>query len=480
MKRALIVILLLAMTISVIGCNSDNKNKGAKKDVPTLVWYVPGDKQADISLVVEEANKIIEPAIGAKIDIQFVDNGAYKERMTMNMASKANFDLLFVGYLYQYLDVVNQGGLLGIKELMQKEAPKLKELIPEYVWKCATVKDEIYAVPNLQIMAYTDAIGIRKDLADKYNFDISKVKSIDDIEPFLQKIKENEPDLFPFAGLNSGLWTPKDKGYDSFYGNTVLWDESAKKIIPYYERDFALQSMKNLHEWYKKGYIRQDSATVVDDTGDRLSGRYASYILTYKPGVEAEEKAMRGYEMKAIPMRTPFLGGTKPLATTIAISKTTKNPEKAIKFIELVNSNKELYNLISFGVEGKHYKKTTGNHIELIKDSKYAPNAAWKFGNQFNAYLLPGQADDVWQQTEKMNNEATKSSISGLFFDAEEIRTEIAQCTKVQQQYVSSIFDKGADDPTKHWDTYVKALQEAGIQKIVNTMQKQVDEFLKK
>ena len=69
----------------------------------------------------------------------------------------------------------------------------------------------------------------------------------------------------------------------------------------------------------------------------------------------------------------------------IGISRTSKNPEKAFKFIELVNTDKDLYNLICFGIEGKHYNLDENGRVVFNDQGGYIPKACWKFGNQFNA-----------------------------------------------------------------------------------------------
>ena len=53
----------------------------------------------------------------------------------------------------------------------------------------------------------------------------------------------------------------------------------------------------------------------------------------------------------------------------IGIGKNSKNPEKALKFIELINTNEELYNLICFGIEGKHYYLDENKQVEYIDNS---------------------------------------------------------------------------------------------------------------
>jgi putative aldouronate transport system substrate-binding protein len=104
-----------------------------------------------------------------------------------------------------------------------------------------------------------------------------------------------------------------------------------------------------------------------------------------------------GHKRIHIPLSKPYITSDSPTATMNAISASSKNPEKAIKLLEVLNIDKEIFNLLCFGIEGEHYKKAGDNRIEKIND-KYKFTTAWMFGNQFNAYLTPEQTDDVWEK----------------------------------------------------------------------------------
>ena len=74
-------------------------------------------------------------------------------------------------------------------------------------------------------------------------------------------------------------------------------------------------------------------------------------------------------------------GGTQ--ATMTGINFKSKNKEKAIKLISLMNTDKELYNLVSLGIKDKHYTVGADGKYTEIKDSGYGIDG-WKIGNQFN------------------------------------------------------------------------------------------------
>jgi putative aldouronate transport system substrate-binding protein len=141
-----------------------------------------------------------------------------------------------------------------------------------------------------------------------------------------------------------------------------------------------------------------------------------------------------------------------------------------------MNTNKQLYNLIVFGIEGKQYNKTGENSIELIPDSQYS-GFTWMMGCQFNAYLLPGQADDVWEETKRLNAEAYEAPTLGFVFDRTNVKTEIANIDAVvkQDEQIQSYGLLELDDFLARMEESRTKINEAGLEAYKNELQSQID-----
>ena len=468
LKKVLVMLIAGMMLLSLCACS--DKGTQTSSDSVTLKWLVPGDEQPDTAKVVAEANKIIEPAIGAKLDLQFVSVSAYSEKMKMNMASGAKFDLCFTSnWLNTYDQAVNGGGLYDITDLIDDE---LKAEMDEKVWNDAKIDERIYAVPNQQVMFQQLAVAARTDLLEKYNFDINSVENINDIEPFLETIKQNEPNVYPYRakwGVSPWVYeTVSEKGGATGVG----YHNAMKKLMPFYETEEVKEAVAKLREWYQKGYIRADYASAGDDTTDTNQGKYAVKIETWKPGIESSSDAT-GIEYTYKTITKPYFTGARAAMTGVGAN--SENPEKAVALIKLVNTNKDLYNLICYGIEGEHYTLNAEGKIILNFESGYLAQGDWKYGNQFNAKLSEGMEDNVWKETERLNAEAVVDELSDWQFDKTPVKNELAQ--------VSSVFDEYSDFITvKDYDAFVanrkQALEEAGYQKVFNEIEKQINEYL--
>ena len=149
-------------------------------------------------------------------------------------------------------------------------------------------------------------------------------------------------------------------------------------------------------------------------------------------------------------------------------------------FLELINSDKALYNLMSHGMEGKHYTLTNKDKgvIASIADSGYQPGTDWMFGNQFNGYYVSESQVGTWEKTIELNNNAVPSSLVGFSFNSETVKTELASTASVWKQY-SDIFANGLDDPNKILPAFLEKMNKAGAEKIVQEKQRQIDEWKK-
>lgn len=470
MKKIISIILMLAVMVGIAGCGGSDDN-----EVATLTWYLPGSKQAETALVCEEVNKIIEPEIGAKIDIQYIEKADFTERMQLIMASQEEYDLCFTGFVNPYLNGVRKGGFMEVDKLLDKYGADLKKLIPDYIWEAAKVDGETYAVPSYQAMTKSRAVYFQKSLVDKYNFDVSSVKKMEDIEPFLEKIKNNETEYFPIQLPGVEYFYDDPYKYEETSISNVTIDKNTKELVFENDQPEKLQARKKIKEWYDKGYIRKDIA-VAQSTQQTA---YACWCTDgYRPGDLREREVGYGVELVAAPLTDYYLYRTGATTTMTAISATSKHPEKAMKFLNLLNTNSDVFNLVAYGIEGKHYEKVDDKHIRKIANSAYNPGDSWKYGCIFTGYLLEGMDDDLWEQIKTINDNSQKGILNGFVADTTRVNSIISQMTNISNEY-KNLNNGTADDLDKALAEANKKYEDAGKADLMSFANEVVGEYLK-
>ena len=161
-------------------------------------------------------------------------------------------------------------------------------------------------------------------------------------------------------------------------------------------------------------------------------------------------------------------------ATMQAINRNSKNPERAMMLLELLNTDKDLYNLLNFGIKDKHYKIDADGFMVPGDDQKgYNPYVPWMFASNYLANVEKGMPKTVWEDTKKINESAIPSKLLGFTFDAEPVKAEIGQTNAVYDEYSRAI-DLGVASEAKY-NEFVAKLKAAGSDKIIAEMQKQID-----
>ena len=471
MKKFICMALVFVMAFGLVACNGSKTDKDGNI---TLTWMIPLSEQPDEEMVEAAINEITQKEIGVSVDLICIDGSAYQERMNMNMASGKDFDLCFTGYVNKYQDAVYNGGLLELDELLKNEAPGLVESMPEYAWEVAKMNGKIYAVPNLQGFAPPTSVWFFKDLTDKYGFDPASITHIEDCEPYFEQLKKNEPNIIPFR-VDYGVQHWVVPVWERITNGIVIRsDGSSPKVEIEFDVPEYKEGMAKLYEWYKKGYIRSDLISAVSEEAEFKAGKFAAHGSGWLPGAEATQQEIYGREVAITPIMEPYMTKALSVAAMTGIGRNCKNPEKAIKLIELVNTNEKLLNLLCLGIEGKHYNLDENGKYVLAENNGYVTPGAWLFGNQFMQILAQGQADDVWEQTEKMNLDAKVSPIIGFVLDTDPIKNEISQVAAVTAEF------SGKSQIVcgySNYDEMMAKLKEAGIYKLRDEVQKQIDAY---
>jgi putative aldouronate transport system substrate-binding protein len=490
MKKVLLLVLSAVLVMQVFtGCGEVKKvNKNSSGETATLIWYLPTSIQPDAEVMVAEFNKKLKEKANIQVKFNFIEFGAYEERMNMAISANEKFDLCYTSgsWINKYFINVAKGAFLPLNKLIDENAPELKTIMPKYLYENITVKNDVYAIPNYQISYNVYGLYLQKSLVDKYNFDVSKVpqaKRVDTLkalEPFFENIVKNEKNIIPYR-KNYGF-------YGDFVGSDGV-DYAALPSIPIRVKtgdkltamlidDVPGYSVCDdlYRDWYKKGYIRKDHSSVLNDSQDITNLKYAAMPMNSKPGNLEGLEATYKTKFVEIQLEPEIVDCSSGTGAMTAISTKSTNPKAAMELLKLVNTDKELYNILCFGVEGVHYTKLDENTAKPVEGSKYSPKTDFAFGNQFNAILVQGQRKDVWEVTKKINETAKQSKLVGFIFDNEAVKSQISQLASIDKEF-KDIW--AFDDYEKLKVARRQKRIDAGVEKVIEEVQKQLDAWKK-
>jgi putative aldouronate transport system substrate-binding protein len=455
-----------------------------------LVMIFPsGVVPKDLPAVQDELNKYLTEKINATIELRPIDWGAWTDKTNLMFASNEQFDLMFTASWFHLGEEVAKGQIIPLDDLVNQYGQDWKSVIDPKVVEGGKINGKIYGMIANKEFAATKGVVLRKDLVDKYQFDLSTVKELKDLEPLYAKIKAGEPGVTPLQVKSDRSPASALIGYGLFDllgdGPGVL-DRSSKelKVIDLYETPQFKEYTKLMHDWYLKGYINKDGATKTDSEFTVVkAGKAASYGESMKPGFAMQETRNTGMPMVTVELDKPYMTTGDVTSAMFAVPTTSKDPARAVMFLNMLHKDKYLLNLLDWGIEGKHYVKVSDNIIDYPQgvtaaDVGYNLNLPWMMGNQLNSYIWKTDDPKIWEQYQQFNSSAEPSLALGFLFNPESVKNELAATNNVVKQYQGALY-AGAVDPDKVIPEFVKAMKAAGSDKIIAEKQKQLDEWAK-
>jgi putative aldouronate transport system substrate-binding protein len=395
-----------------------------------LVWVfgTGSGEQRDVALVEDAANKYLKDKINATIKLVAIDWSAYQQKRDLMIAAGEKMDICFSGGWNGYFENLSKGSYLEISALLDQYAPKTKALIVPALWNGARFKGGIYGIPANKEAAQDWGVLYRKDLTDKYGIDMSKIKTMKDFEKILYQIHKLDPNLICLQNAVLEQMTGAFEKWDN------VGPEQMLSVVSNSDGTFkafdALESPEYMEAWqwsyklYQDGLENKDVLIRQEMSTAQNAGQVFSFGLNLKPYKDNEVNAgaPKGMVWKQIDMTKAIANQDAVAGSLQNLPISCKNPERAMMLLELFNTDKYLNNLINFGIEGKHYKKTGPNRIDYADgvtpaNSGYNPQSQWMFGNTFLNYLWPSEKDDKYVQYQKYNQSAVASKIVSFVFD---------------------------------------------------------------
>ena len=512
--RSLLLAALLATLFT--GCQSDNKTDKDDEDFltpktskeVTLRFYVSEDwknsalpwrqQHPDIRKVLDEVEKRSKTDVNVRLDFQWIPQQDFFNTIKTLLDSHDNFDAFVAPVSFpewsQGLAAENimlDDLLLDITRLFPDNAPKLYSEFTDVELGEASFKGKLMAIPHHMPGSYRLSAVVRKDMMEKY--DIPEIKSFEDYEVYLKTIKEKEDTLIPMTSAYTRHFL-ETFGY--LYQDPYLaykWDGSDIKLIPWEQTGDFRTAVATIKKWHTAKYTYVNGLTrgveypvVIDNV--------SSYLDTW----DNSQRALRtfgnirigkndGLSLAVYPLYPERTAQKAPITgASVLFNKNAQNPDRAIRFIEWVESDQNNYDLFMYGIDGEHY--TLKNDMLVLPKSQLNGNkfpfAGWWGSEAFlNIDLMRGYESDPVNFKEKYKRDAELNSkyspLTGFIPDYSTIRELVdkrnADAGQFEQDISSPISNTLVDV-----DEFIQKQKDGGVGKITEVLQKQIDEWMTK
>lgn len=364
-----------------------------------------------------------------------------------------------------YEEFVHGGLYIPIDEYLTTDYGKeLFDLMPERFWESLRINGKIYGINGgtLYTLSLDWGYYVNAELAEKYNYDVSKpiLEQLD----ILKEVSNNENNCDVFSSplrIHSIFHSADAKEITS----GVYWNEEthcAECVFdnPIYIEKLRLYDTLNRNKLLTNNYMGFGSSNTFFIVQENITG-----AVGYNE-VESVEIEYGGNTVKAIPVfNEPTAIRHCPAAAGICSS--SENKDKAFELLSLIYTDPALNNLLTFGIEGEDYSLENNKADEPVN-----PYNAIRFSNDLichQSYNVPFTAEEY----RKIYENAVLHEDLDFSFDGKELAKEICAVTEIMNNFTLP--------EVKTLDEIIGVtrgqLEQAGIQRIIDECNRQYEVY---
>lgn len=443
--------------------------------------------EAEVERVISRINEITMEKLNMTLSLRIVPFATYMEQIQLELSSGSDLDLITAASALGP-NWVNSGYVVDLTGLLEEYG---QDIVNSYATReLATVSNldgYVYQAPVHKEISQQPSVFFRTDILEKYDLDVSHIKTLADVDALFEQVAEKEPDMWMLAPDNLG--TPsKFIPLDALNGGevaVVLNPAENTTAVNVYETDEFREWCEYNHKWFEKGWINTGAASDSESYYSYIkSGQAFAFFNEYgHPLSESDqENNCGGVDLTMVHLGEPIATTTTAAIFGYAIPSGSKDPVKAMKMLNLLMSDRELMNLLNWGEEGVDYVVNEDGLLDYpegkdITSVGYHLGAGWILPNQFVCTPWATDGADIYQKIMDYNDSSSISRAMGFTFNPEPVAELISAVSNVKAKYEKALI-VGAVDPEEYLPAFIEELKEAGSDEIVAEAQRQLDEFL--
>ena len=443
----------------------------------------PYPKMGDIDAAL---SKVMTEKFNATLKTTMIAWGDWTAKVTTRLSSGDKIDVVFTADWYGYSRDITAQLFSPLNELLAKDAPETVATLGDQFVKGSQVNGINYGVPTEKELCVPGGMIFNKVLVDKYGFDITKITKEEDLEPMLAKIKTSEPNIIPYLFVGDAFHVNFFSPASDFGDAIVKADGVSTKAEWAFANAEYVTHFNLMRKWYKAGYIHPDAALDSFKYGDRLiaEGWFATSQPLKGNNIKADELGAqsRDGKLKLVEqtITNKYTYSNDCGGSMLAIPVTSKDPDRAMMFINLIHTDKAAVNLLAWGIEGVNYTKVAGkdNIVSVVKDNGYTSQVLlWTLGSQFLHFVADTENPDKMNLLKSYAQDAKPSILLGFRYSPEKITDQKAAYDNISKKYSKPI-RCGAVDPATELAKFTTEAKAAGLDTIMADVQGQIDTWL--
>ncbi len=460
-KRLLSAVIAAVLAVCLIFISIAGRQD--KEESPTICIMFPGSVSSENALnrVSDVLSTMTEQKIGCRVQLKMISGGSYRDEMKRMLLGGEAAD----GYLVweiEDLRYVLEGGYAENLESGLERYPVLAEASEESAWDFSD-SEKRYAIPDNKDRSYYIGFIYREKYLENMKIDQDRIYSLDELYEILISVRNRYPELDMVVSHLGEICESlgEDMAGD---GIAVLMEEDGyyrDEFENFYASDLFENWCETMYQWRQAGLLEDYMTQNREAAATQLSLGGFGYFARVKDYVISNTEYMLGEDLGVVRLGSDRIDNTLN-AIHWCVSSDSEYPEETTAFLNLLFTDKEIYEICRYGEEGTDYTKDEeGNYVRISGSDTYFTTG----------WVWPERDPDG----EAKESEAIRSPAYGFIFDEYSVQEEMDLCRMVCQEYREALL-AGEVNPDEAIPEMLEELEQAGVELIVEEKQRQFEE----
>ena len=381
-RRLLAAALAFTTALTVSACGGDEEQASLDRiKVMSLLFGTAPDPKGEL-------HQAIEKLIGKKLDVSWVPNADYDNKLNVTLASNTIPDVMVADEKGpSFVRAAEAGAFWDLTGKLDKY-PNLKAT-DERTARNSSINGKIYGIYRIR-PALRSAVVIRKDWLAKVGLPLPE--TVDDLQRVAKAFTDQDPDgngkkdtyglIIPKWPGNYASSSPYDT-IETWFGAPNGWGDRGGKLVPGFDTEEFHKANQWLKQWIDQGLVNRDFATLdsanwndpfVQGKGGiiidvNVRGTDLSTLFKQKDPKSFDKVAMVGNLKRSDGQKfsLPFTGYNRVLAISKQRIRTEEQLGDVLQALDKLQSP-EGSALLTNGIAGRNYNLENGAAVLINQD----------------------------------------------------------------------------------------------------------------
>lgn len=328
------------------------------------------------------------------------------------------FDIFLIHGYDEFVTLADSLQLSDLHDNLADESKILRSYIFPSLLDGAQYDGCTYAIPNNRAVGEYEIMLVNKEIASSLYYDPSRFTSVQSLfdyddsgVSFIEDVKNSLPDVTPVVGTFSApyikYWNAND-------------DDSFSILSSLVSKDMEYTDISIMNTFKNTNYV---NATLYSKKIKEISapGKFdesVNFAVGFTTATN-EEIAKYSEKYQVAVIQNPRPSQDEIFESMFAVSAYTKDVDRAMEIITLLNTDTELRTILQYGVKGTHWRYNVDDEsvIDILSD-KYQMDIT-ETGNVYMTYPAEGVPMSEWEYAKAHNLDSFVPKTNGFVYSNE-------------------------------------------------------------